>query len=307
MRIAIVGAGGIGGFLAARLAAAGQAPTVLARGAHLAAIRDRGMTLREPDGERNFKLDVSDDAKALGPADLVIFAVKAQHMAQAIEDARPLMGEKALALPFQNGVDATDMLAAAYGEDRALIGIARVFATITAPGVIDRVSPFAYFTIGTGRGTQDDPQIREIRAALTAAGVECPDCPDVLEELWRKFALMNPLSGITAAARCDMAAIRDNPGLWDLFRDLVTEAVLAGEAKGVPLTGVIEDTMTFAKTLPGELRASQAHDLDAGKPLEVDWLSGAVVRLGVEHGISTPASAAIAALLSPWRNGAKTG
>lgn len=303
MRIVIVGAGGVGGFLAAKLAAADADLAVLARGAHLAAIQENGLRLQETNGEIVTYPPAFGVAAEIAPADLVVFAVKAQQLGQAIEDARPLLAEGGLALSFQNGVDAPDMLAAAFGAEKALVGVARIFATIKAPGVISKVSPFARFTIGDVDGRQAVPEVERIRTILRQAGVEVPDCADVKVDLWEKFVLMNAISGVTAGGRCDVGTARAHTETWTLFRSLAEEAAAVGAARGVDLAGVVDRVMAQAAALPAELRASQAHDLDAGRPLEVDWLSGAVVRIGAGLGVPTPASAAVAALLAPWRTG----
>ncbi len=304
MRIAIVGVGGVGGFLAVKLAKAGIDVAVLARGAHLSAIRAHGLRLEEPDGEAVTQFTAYDNAEDIGPADLVVFAVKAQQLAPAIDDARPLMAKGGLALPFQNGVDAPDMLAAAFGAERSLIGVARIFATIGAPGLIRKVSRFANFTIGDAEGRQTVPPVEEIRRIFNDAGIDVPDCADVRVELWEKFVMMNALSSVTAAARCSIGTARAHSETWALFRTLAEEAAAVGLARGLELTDTVERVMAMTERMPPDLRASQAHDLEAGRPLEVDWLAGATVRHGAELGMPTPVSAAILALLAPWREGA---
>jgi len=303
MRIAIVGAGGVGGFLASRLGKAGADIAVLARGEHLAALQRDGLRLREPSGETVTHPKAYGSADEIGSADLVVFAVKAQQLGAAIEDARPLMAGDGIALPFQNGVDAPDMLAAAFGKERTLIGVARIFATIAAPGFIDKVSPFANFTIGDIEGRQAVPLVETIRRPFKDAEIDVPDCADVNVELWEKFVLMNAVSGVTAAARCNIGTARAHPETWSLFRTLAEEAAAVGAARGVALEGVVEQVMATAENIPVELRASQAHDLEVGRPLEVDWLAGAAARIGAELDVPTPASSTILAVLAPWRSG----
>lgn len=303
MRIVIIGAGGVGGYLAVKLASTGVDVSVLARGAHLEAIKKDGLRLKEPDRESVVQLSTFDKVVDVGPADLVVFGVKAQQLAAAIEDARPLLADGGLALSFQNGVDAPDMLNAAFGAEQTLIGVARIFATIGAPGRIDKVSSFASFTIGDFEGHQSGRVVEDIRETFSNADINVPDCDDVRIELWEKFVLMNAVSGITAAARCDVGTARAHPETWSLFRSLASEAAAVGTARGVDLNGVVDRVMAGAEKTPSTLRASQAHDLEAGKPLEVDWLSGAAVRLGKELNVPTPASEAILAILAPWRSG----
>jgi 2-dehydropantoate 2-reductase len=305
MRYAIIGTGGIGGYLAAKLVAAGTEVAVLARGAHLAAIRDKGLTLRDAEDEITVHPAVAtDDGAELGVADVVVFAVKGQDLATAIETARPAMGPQTLAVPFLNGVEAPTCLADAYGAERALIGIARISAFIAEPGVIVKATPFADFIVGGSDGRQDAPRVVDIIRGFRAAGISAPDRSDVRIELWQKFVALTALSATTAGARADLGTVRSTPALWSLFRRLAQEAAAVGRARGVALDkDSVDRAISMFDQMPAQVRASLAHDLTAGKPLETDWLSGAVVRLGHEAGIDTPSHAAVAALLAPWRDG----
>ncbi|MEO0682138.1 MAG: 2-dehydropantoate 2-reductase [Pseudomonadota bacterium] len=308
MHIGIVGAGGIGAVLAARLQGAGARVSLLARGAQLEAIRERGLRLRESEaaggGESVARPAASDRAEDLGPADLVVFAVKMQSLAQAIEDARPLMGPGALAMPFQNGVDAPALLAEAYGPEAAGVGVAQVFANITGPGEATLFSPFARFVIGGPDGGQDDLRVAAARETFAAAGLETPPSDDVRTDLWMKFLLFNAVSGATAIARTRMGEVRAHPELWAFWRALVEETAAVARAEGVALPpDAVERTVGLGEGIAADLRASTAHDLEAGKPLEVRHIAGAVVRRGARHGAPTPASAAVLAALAPWIDG----
>ncbi|MEM1315357.1 MAG: 2-dehydropantoate 2-reductase [Pseudomonadota bacterium] len=304
MHVAIVGAGGIGGLLAVRLHEAGTRVSVLARGAHLAAIRAGGLRLKDGDGETVARVAATDRAEEIGPADLVVIAVKMQSMAGAIESARPLMGPESRAVPFQNGADAPAMLAEAFGEDRAWIGVAQVFANITAPGEVSLFSPFARFAMGRMDGGQDDPKVAAARKAFAAAGVEAPASEDVRVDLWMKYLLFNAVSGATAVARCRMGEVRAHPELWAFWRALVAETAAVARAEGVPIPADAEArVVALGEGVPAELRASTAHDLEGGRPLEVDFIAGSVVRRGAALGVPTPASAAVTAALAPWKAG----
>lgn len=305
MEILILGAGGVGGYLAGKLIPAGHSVAVLARGAHLAAIRENGLTLVE-NGTRTVvrPAAVSDDLAALPPADLAIFAVKGQDLAPLIAAYLPHARPDTLVLPFLNGVDAPELLAAAFGAERTLIGVARIFSNITAPGIVTQYGAMHSFTIGDLAGRQDAPRARAVIEAFRAAGIASPDCPDVTVDLWRKFLLFNAVSGATAGARCRFREIRANPELLALFRGLVAEADAVGRARGVALPeDAVEQTMALWARLPDEARSSTAHDLEHGRPLEVAHICGAVARMGRDLGVPTPNSAAIEALLSPWRDG----
>jgi 2-dehydropantoate 2-reductase len=305
MHFAIIGTGGIGGYLAEKLVAAGAEVAVLARGAHLAAIRDKGLTLRDAEDEITVRPAVAtDDGGELGVADVAVFAVKGQDLATAIETARPAIGPQTLALPFLNGVEAPSLLAEAFGAERALIGVAHISGFIAGPGVIQKASPFADFYIGGLDGRQDAPAVAGIIGNFRAVGINAPEREDVLVDLWQKFVFLTALGATTAAARADIGTVRETPELWSLYRRLAEETAAVGRARGIALAAnAVDKAIYLGERLPGEVRASLAHDLAAGKRLETDWLSGAVARLGREAGVDTPSHAAVAALLAPWREG----
>jgi 2-dehydropantoate 2-reductase len=197
------------------------------------------------------------------------------------------------------------MLARAFGKDRALIGTARISAYIDGPGRVRKVTRHARYTLGDREGRQDRAPVPAIRQAFEAAGIDAPEHGDVRVDLWEKFVLLTPFAAVTAGARCDAAAIAATPELMALTETLARETIAVAEARGIALPAdQLARTVEGIRGLPGEMRASLAHDLAAGKPLETDWLSGAVARLGAEAGVETPAHRTVAALLAPWRHGA---
>jgi len=309
MNILMLGAGGVGGYLVAKLVPAGHTVSILARGAHLAAIRDNGLMFIDDQTETIVHpAAASDRLKDLPPGDLTVFAVKGQHLPELIDEYRPHAGAQTLMLPFQNGVDAPDLLAAAFGVDNTLIGVARIFSNITAPGVVTQYGGTSSFTMGDFGGNQASPRVRDVIQVFRNAGIEAPECADVTVDLWQKFLLFNAVSGATAGARCRFREIRQNPELLDFFHGLVAEADAVGRARGVALpSDAVQSTIRFWSRLPDDARSSTAHDLALGKPLEVDRICGAVARMGRELGVPTPNSASVAALLSPWRGGSQSG
>lgn len=305
MKVAVVGAGGIGGYLAVRLAAAGNAVSVVARGAHLEAIRANGLTLEDRTGERIVvEVPASADPAELEPPELVIFGVKGHQLAEAIEQARPLMAEGAVALPILNGVTATSMLEEAYGEGRALIGVARISAEIVAPGVIGRLDSETGLYVGDRDGRQDTEPAAGVRAMLNAAGAPAPETDDARAELWRKMISWNGGGTVTAAARCDFGTIQRVPELRVLVGRLIEEALAVARASGAPVSeDYAEKALMGLDRMPGGIRSSMAADLAAGKALELDHLTGAVARMGRELGVPVPTTEAMVAVLAPYRNG----
>lgn len=304
-RIGIIGAGGIGAYIAAHLIDAGEDVAIVARGTQRDAIAQNGVILVENGNRRQCTPAwVGPDMAALADCALVVVAVKAHQLADAIRDAAPHIADDALLLPFQNGVDATDMLCASFGAERSLTGVARIFANITAPGVVTQYGTLKTFIFGDHLGRQDGAGVSKWRDRFARAGIETPDCADVRVNQWTKFVLFNAMSSTTAAARTTLGTVRSTPALWDLFADLARETEAVARAQGIDLPAdVIDTTLDIARALPPESRASTAHDLAEGRPLETDFICGAVVRRGNDLGVPTPKSAAMEAILAPWKSG----
>lgn len=307
MNIAILGAGGIGGYLAARLTEAGTPVALIARGAHLEAIRTDGLRLIEPDGTTLARPAVlTDDPGAIGTADAVIVTVKAHQLGDALAGIAPAVGPDTLVVTVQNGVDAPDMAVEVYGADRVAIGVARIFSNITAPGEITRYGPNRTFTIGAAAdGGQGHPGIAGLRGALIAAGVDAPDCADVRVDLWTKFLLFNAVSSTTAGARTRVGVVRETPALAALALRLIEEVDRVARGEGVALPeDAVERAWGMFNSLPPEGRASTAHDLELGRALEIDHICGSVARRGRALGVDVTASETVAALLAPYKTGA---
>jgi 2-dehydropantoate 2-reductase len=300
MRIATMATGGIGGYLAVKLAQAGTEVACIARGAHLAAIRDRGLSLSGPEGEVTVQpWRATDDPAEVGPVDAVIFGVKGDGLLGAAQALQPMLGPYTVVVPFLNGVEATERLAGLLPGGAVAKGVARISTTVAAPGVIGQTGSFATFVFAEADGTQS-PRLAGLRAALQAAGVAAPVPEDIDVELWRKFVFFSAVSGVTAAGRCRMGDVQDCAELAALFRSVLAETTALGRALGVALPeGAETEAWAAAEALPREMRASTAVDLEAGRPVETRWINGAVVRLAAAAGLPVPANATLAALLAP--------
>ncbi|KAA3622676.1 MAG: 2-dehydropantoate 2-reductase [Proteobacteria bacterium] len=305
MRLAIVAAGAVGGYLAAHLIRAGVHDIALiARGANLKAIRDNGLTLTT--GDTSFTVPVAhvtDDPATIGPVDAVVFAVKQTDTASAAEICRPLLARDTCVVPFQNGVESAERIESILGKRHACAGCCYVSVTIDKPGVIRQAGQFGRFLFAEADGSQSR-RTEALRVALVDAGVEAPVPKDIDVELWTKFSFLVALSGLTAAGRSTIGEIRNDPVTSLVYRRAIEEAVSVARARGVQLPiDIVERHLDFTKTLPAEMRASQAFDLEAGKPLEVEWLSGAVSRLGAVAGVETPVNSTLYAVLKPFAKG----
>lgn len=298
--------GGIGGFLAAHLIRAGHEVATIARGSHLKAIQTDGLTLLASGNETNVRpWTASADPSDIGEVDVVIFAVKGDDLESASEACRPMLGAETVVVPFLNGVEAAERIATILPPKNVADGVAYVSATVANPGVIEQTGAFNRFVFGE-RDNRPSPRLDALRDALIEAGIEAPTTDNIDREVWAKFVLFSAVSGITTAARCRICDIMDDDGLGELFREVIAETAALGRARGVALpTNVEDETWELAQTLPRLMRASTAVDLEHGRPLEIEWISGAVARLSGAEGLEAPISRTLYALLSPYRTGGR--
>lgn len=304
MKIVMMGAGGVGGLFGGRLARAGYDVSFIARGAHLQALQRDGLRIESPALGDVHVDDVraTDDPATLGAADLVIISVKLWGSAAAAELIRPLVGADTGILSLQNGVTRDEVLRDMYGDQAVMGGVAYVGAYIDRPGVIHQIGTMQRIVLGEYDGVES-PRARFLRDALQAAGTDAECSDDVRRAIWEKFVLLVGLSGATCATRSALGSIRDNPPARSFFLQLMQEVVAVGRAHGVELPPDFADNrLAFADSLPADMDSSMHHDLRSGKRLEIDWLSGAVVELGRQKAVPTPANSAVNAILAMYAN-----
>jgi 2-dehydropantoate 2-reductase len=306
MKVTTVATGGIGGYLAVRLTEAGHQVATIARGAHLEAIRQNGLTLEGFDGTITVSPWIAtDDAGEVGEVDAIIFGVKGDALEAAAETCRPMLRPQTLVVPFLNGVEAADRLLELLPAGNVGNGLARISTTISAPGVITQTGGFNQFVFAE-RDSRPSARVDALRLAINEAGSSAPETDDIERDLWAKFLLFSAVSGVTAAARCTISDITGNEHLTALFKDIVAETAALARARNVALPDNIEAAIwSTAEGLPPTMRASTAIDLEHGRPLEIEWISGAVNRLSRQAGLEAPANKAVYALLSPYRHGSK--
>ncbi|MDJ1016378.1 MAG: 2-dehydropantoate 2-reductase [Paracoccaceae bacterium] len=304
MKIATVATGGIGGFLAVKLSESGHQVATIARGAHLRAILDAGLALEQPSGKETVHPWIAtDDASKVGEVDAIIFGVKGDALEAAARACLPMLGRETVVIPFLNGVEAADRLMEILPERCVANGMAQVSTTISAPGVIKQTGEFNQFVFAE-RDSRPSARIDAVRAALSEAGVPAPESDDIERDVWSKFVLFSGVSGVTAAARCTIGDIAGIPELGALFRQVITETATIGRALGVAFEDGIEASIwERVQALPGAMRASTAIDLENGRPLEIDWISGAAARLSEKAEVDAPMNRAIYALLLPHKAG----
>lgn len=304
MRIAIMGAGGTGGWLGAYLARAGNEVTLIARGGHLQAIQQSGLRLVSPDDEFTVKVRATEDSTEVGPVDFVLFTVKTYQNVAAIPAIAPLIGKETTVLTLQNGVDSSDRLAEAFGWTPILPGASWTTAHIESPGVIRQQTPSAKIVFGEVDGKKSQRAL-SIQEMLAAAGVDAELSEDVTKVLWTKFLLVGPLAGITSASRTRTNQLIQYPESKAAVVAALREVEAVALAKGVNLdSDVVEQTMAFADKLSPELQISMHVDLDHRRPLELEAMIGCVVSMGREVGVPTPIHDLLYALLLPHKDGA---
>lgn len=304
LKITVVGPGGVGGYFGARLAAAGNDVTFVARGAHLDAMRARGLRLDSEIGPLHLqKVKAVADAREVPAADAVIFSVKMRDTEAAAESLRGLADKGATVFTFQNGVESADRIGAILGVDRVVQGTARIGASISEPGVIKQIGTFARLDFGERDG-RPSARTSAFLEACKAAGIDAHLSDNIEREVWMKFTLLAPMAGMTALTRGPIGPIRANAQSLALLQSAVEEVVALGMSLRTGL--VAEDAARIMKTidgLPKQMMASMAHDLLAGKPLELNGLSGAVARLGKQQGVPVPTHTFIAQALAPFADG----
>lgn len=304
MRIAIMGAGGVGGNLGARLAAAGEEVALIARGRHLDAIRADGLTvLSRFSGDLSVRPAIAtDDPAEVGPVDVVLLTVKLYDLETATTALRPMLGRETPAISLLNGVDAVERMAPILGDGHAVPGVAYTTATIEAPGVVRHVSGPHLIGFGEAAGGRS-PRLDAFDAVARAAGIET-DYSDAVETvIWRKFVLLLAVAGACALAREPMGAVKQDAELARLYMALAKEGAALAAAKGLALPDVLSDVEAYAAAAADDLKPSLLTDLERGHRLEVDWLAGTAVRLGRELGVATPVNQAVWAALRRFADG----
>jgi len=307
MKIAIVGAGGIGGYLGARLAAAGSEVALIARGAHLAALRRGGLRLSSPKGNVLVNpIRATDEPREIGQVDVVLLAVKLYDLPQAARQMLPMVGPQTMIVPIQNGVTAIEEVSAIVGREHVVGGLVYMACHISEPGVITHLSEIDTFIFGEVDGMLSR-RVENFRDVAARAGITVRVADDITRELWNKLVLLGGHSSVAGLSRQPLGVIRSDPDLRALYAQAMQEVVAVGRAKGIALArDIVDETLVLSDQFDPNSKASMLGDLEAGKPLEVEWISGAVVRMGVELGVPTPLHRIAYACLKPFAQGQAT-
>ncbi len=299
MRWLIMGAGATGGYVGGRLAAAGLPVTFVARGAHLAALQAHGLRLHSTQGDLHIPITAVGRPTGAEPVDVVLFAVKSYDTDAAMAQVADAVGPHTAILCIQNGVDNEERLAERFGAARVLGGAIRIEATIAAPGVIVHSSPFARLEFGPWQGAAG-PREQAVLADLRQAGIDATLVADARRAVWEKFLFLCPSAGVTSVTRAAIGEVLACPESRELLQQAVAEVATLAAARGVDLgDDAVARTMAFMDGLPPTMRTSMQRDVEQGRRIELDALSGTVVRYGRAAGVPTPAHAFLYAALRP--------
>ncbi|XKK61618.1 2-dehydropantoate 2-reductase [Streptomyces sp. ARC32] len=308
MRIAVIGAGGVGGYFGARLAAAGNEVTFVARGGHLEAVRRNGLVVHSPLGELRTSPDsVVGSISELGPTDLVLVAVKLWDTETVADQLRASAARDAPVLSLQNGVHKDAVLRDRLTKEQVLGGVCFISAFIEEPGVVRHNSPLQKVVLGPcGPGPTETG--RAVLAAFRDAGIDAEGSDDIERVIWEKFVFLVGLSATTATVRRPIGVVRAHERSRALLYDVMAETVAVARASGVRLDGdFARDRLDFCDTLPAAMTSSMHNDLDKGNRLELPWLSGGVVELAGRLDVPVPRNRTVADILAPHVLGRPTG
>jgi 2-dehydropantoate 2-reductase len=301
MRITVFGTGGVGGYFGGRLAQAGEDVVFIARGEHLRAMQEHGLRVDSIKGDFVIQpVQATDTPAEVGPVDAVLVCVKAWDVPDAAQAMRPMVGAETFAVPLENGVEAPDQLAAGLGREHVLGGLCKIISFIAAPGYIRHAGAEPYVAFGEldKRPSERVERLRQAFAQAAGVTVEVPE--DVQAAMWEKFLFIAAISGVGAVTRAPADIMRSIPETRQLLEQAMVEILAVARARGVDLPDqVIPKTMAFIDNLPVGGTASMQRDIIAGRPSELEYQNGTVVRLGQELGVPTPTHAFIYASLLP--------
>lgn len=300
MKFAMMGSGGVGGYFGGRLAAAGHDVIFIARGEHLRAIRSSGLHIKSELGDVTVHpAQATDDTATVGLVDCIIMGVKLWDTEAAGQSARPMVGPETTVVSLQNGVESEDILADIVGREHIIGGVAFIASSIGRPGVVQHLGTMQRIVIGELFGGSSR-RVEAIHGALVDAGITAEISHNIERTIWEKFVFLIGLSATTTLMRTTIGPVREDPDGRAFLLDAMREVVAVARARGIALpAGYAEDRLAFADGLPGDMTSSMHHDLNRGNPLEVEWLSGAVTRLGDERGVPVPVNHTVYAALKP--------
>ncbi len=317
MRFAILGSGAVGGYFGAKLALAGQDVTFIARGAHLEAIRHKGLEVKSDKlGDFTVRAAAESDTAKVGPVDVAMVSVKAYDNPTALPMLTPLIGPDTVVLTLQNGVDSTDEVAAVVGKEHVLGGTTYVATALEGPGLIVQTGVHRSIIFGEVFGLPDvasaksglvsriTPRVQAIADVFASADIHVTPVADARVPIWDKYVYLVAFSGFTGASRLAIGHIWKFPHVQEMFYATSREVAAIAKAEGVTISeNRFETLREYMANIPPSTRSSLLIDLEQGKRIEVEALQGAAVRRAQKHGLAVPIVSTLYALLKAWEGG----
>jgi len=286
VHVAVMGAGAVGGYFGARLAASGNEVSFIARGKHLEAMRADGLKVKSIQGDLHIRSRFTSEPKEIGPVDLILFCVKSYGTEGAVKELAPLVGKETVILSLQNGVDNPDRIAGVWGKSHTLAGVVYIAAQLPSPGTIKHSAGgrivFGELDGGVGEKT------KKIHQVFAAAQLPCAISTEIRKVMWGKLVWNAPFCAIACLTRATAQEIVESESLKKLAIDCMEEVREAGRCQGVELEpSAIEEALKLSRNL-GDFKPSMLQDLEAGKPLEHEAFNGIVVKLLSRAGKEAP-------------------
>ncbi len=301
MRIAIMGSGGLGGLFGGLLASAGAEVTFLARGAHLKAMQNSGLKILSDLGDVTLsEVDAIENPNGRPEADFVIFTVKGQDTKAAAKLIEPIVGPHTAIISFQNGVEWLDILSSHFSPENMIPGTTMTPAVIEKPGIIRHIGSTRPITIGELNGEQSE-RLQRFEELCTRAGLDVIVSSQIQSDIWSKFVAMATMSALACLTRLTVRELVATAETRDLADQSMDEIIALAAASGVALPADLKSKIfAFTETFDPAWKTSMCNDLEAGKPIEVDSLSGAIHRLGLAHNVPTPFHSIAFKALKPY-------
>ena len=300
MRIAIMGTGGVGGYYGGLLSQQGQEVIFIARGAHLQALREKGLRVKSVHGDFLVSpAKATDNPTEVGPVDLILFTTKTYHTDIAAQAIQPMVGKETVVVPLQNGIDAAERIGAHVGREHLVGGVTWLSAAIEAPGVIGQYSQFRRVVLGEFDGMMT-ARLKTIYETLQASGIDVELSDDIFTVLWTKFVFISSISALGSLTRVSLGEYRHIPETRDILIEALGEVTAVGRAAGAQLEAdLVDKTLEFIDNTAPDMKTSMQRDVEAGRPSELESMLGVVPRLGRETGVSTPVMRLAYAVLKP--------
>ncbi len=304
MKIAIMGAGGLGSYIGGRMVQAGHDVTFIARGDHLQALLDNGLEVKSDFGDFKLKkVNVVSNPGDIGKVELVFFCVKSYDTLAAARLIKPIVNKESLIIPVLNGIDHINILGEELGLDLVLGGVAMIIAHLRKPGFVEQIGQLHFIEFGETRGGNSE-RCAKLQKILTETGIEFRAISNIMDRLWWKLCIVSGFAGVYSVVRANKAVISKSPETMDLLRQAILEAISVAHANGIDLsTEIADEILEVSENNPPEYKPSMLIDLEKGKRIELDAIIGVITRLGKIFGVPTPMNDFIYACLKPYENG----